>query len=248
MSSVIEFKNVTKSFTYFADRTDSIKLYLIRMMKGQLSLGRKTKTEVLQNVSFHIHKGDFVGIMGKNGVGKSTILKLISKIYHPNQGQIFVQGQVIPLLELGAGFAGDLSGYDNIFLNASILGYSKLAVEKKIDDIIRFSELGDKIHMAVKNYSSGMLMRLGFSIASQMEADIILLDEVLAVGDAQFQNKCFQKVRELHKSGKTIVLVSHFPEQIREFCDRCIVLGPQCVLYDGEVNAGTSKYLELNRA
>lgn len=247
MSPVISFEGVSKSFTYFTDRTDSVKLYLIRALKGQIGLGHRTRLDVLRNVTFDIKPGEFVGIMGKNGVGKSTILKLISKIYHPNQGKVRIRGQVIPLLELGAGFAPDLSGYDNIFLNASILGFSKFSVEARVQSILEFSELGEKIHMSVKNYSSGMLMRLGFSIASQMDADIILLDEVLAVGDAHFQEKCLQRVHELHAQGKTIVLVSHFPEQVRKFCDRCIVLGPDGVLHDGGVAEGTRIYEDINR-
>ena len=247
MSVLISFTNVKKSFNYFADRPDSIKLILVRMLKGHFNFGSKRRIEVLNNVTFQIGKGEFVGIMGKNGVGKSTILKLISSIYMPDQGQIQVKGRVIPLLELGAGFAPELSGHDNIFLNASILGFTKTEITKQLSTIIDFSELGEKIQMAVKNYSSGMLMRLGFSIASQMNADIILLDEVLAVGDAHFQDKCLHRVRELHNQGKTIILVSHFPEQVEQFCDRCIVLDPSGVIHDGDVREGTRIYLEINK-
>lgn len=200
---------------------------------------------ILNNINFDIFPGEFVGIMGRNGVGKSTILKLISQVYFPTEGSVLTHGKVAPLLELGAGFQEDLTGYENIFLNASILGFSKTRTVKSLDDIIDFSGLREKINMPVRNYSSGMLVRLGFSIAVHLDSPILLLDEVLGVGDAEFIRKSTQKIHELHTGGRTIVLVTHSPEQIKKHCTRCIVIEKTGVVFDGCPKEGAEKYLNI---
>lgn len=237
--------NVSKSFLYTENQTSSIKSLLIDIVTFNIKRQKSTKKVILENLSFDIKKGDFVGIMGKNGAGKSTFLKILSKIYKPNTGTVTLYGKVVPLLELGAGFSPDLSGYENIYLNASILGFTKKEVDAKIEMIVNFSELGEHIYRPVKNYSSGMLVRLAFSIASHIEADILLFDEILAVGDAGFQKKCLEKIDELSKQNKTIVLVTHSPEQIRHFCNRCIVFNNQGIIYDGSAEGGAECYNQL---
>src|ERR1700677_4240737 len=181
---VIEVKRLTKSFDHWLDQPHSFKNLLTRLSKGNWnSFAVGKQFTVLKDVSFEIYPGEFVGIMGRNGAGKSTLLKLISGIYTPTSGSIETRDQIAPLIELGAGFHPDLSGYENIFLNAAILGFGQAATTDAVPKILEFSELGDMIYMPVKNYSSGMLVRLGFAIASHLTAPVILIDEVLAVGD-----------------------------------------------------------------
>ncbi len=241
----VEFKNVTKTFKIWHERPDSIKTILADALRLRFNKGEREARTVLKNISFDIRKNDFVGIMGRNGAGKSTILKLISGIYHPSKGQVITNGRVAPLLELGAGFATELSGYENIFLNASILGFGRAQATRYLDSIIEFSELGEAISRPVRKYSSGMLVRLGFSIAVHLEADILLFDEILAVGDVGFQDKCMRKIRELHQSGSSIVLVTHHPGQIEQFCDRCIVVDHSGILFDGGAKEGANCYRSL---
>jgi ABC-2 type transport system ATP-binding protein len=243
--SMIELSNVSKSFNDWKDRPRSIKTMMSNIVTFKFSLGSNVQKEVLRDVSFSIHKGDFVGIMGRNGAGKSTLFKIISGIYQPTSGEMKVNGSLIPLLELGAGFAMELSGYENIYLNASILGFSRKHVDKVVDDIVEFSELGENIYKNVQNYSSGMLVRLGFSIASHLESDILLFDEILAVGDIGFQRKCLKKIEELYSKGKTIVLVTHSPDQIEQYCNRCIVFDNKGVIFDGSSKDGAQKYTDL---
>lgn len=243
--SRIEFRNVSKSFQFWEDRPSSIKSLLIQLLKFNIQLGSTRQFDVLKNISLNINEGEFVGIMGRNGAGKSTLLKLIGGIYPSSTGEIITNGKIAPLLELGAGFAPELNGIENVYLNASILGYGKKEIESKIDQIIEFSELGKDIYKTVQKYSSGMLVRLGFSIAAHLNADILLFDEILAVGDVGFQNKCLHKINELHRQGKTIVLVTHTPQQVIDFCDRCIVFDRHGVVFDGEPTAGVANYNQL---
>jgi ABC-type polysaccharide/polyol phosphate transport system ATPase subunit len=246
MNSVaIEFKNMSKSFVSWENRPSSIKTIAAQLMTFSFEKGQKKQTPVLNNLSFQIHKGEFVGLLGRNGVGKSTLLKLISQIYNPTSGEVKTYGRIAPLLELGAGFAPELNGFENIYLNASILGYGKKAIEDKLEQIVAFCELGNDLHRPVRNYSSGMLVRLGFSIAAHLDADILLFDEVLAVGDVGFQKKCLARIHELHSTGKTIVLVSHSMEQISEFCKRSVVIDKGGVIFDGSPAEGIAKYNTL---
>ena len=241
----IEFKNVSKRYQVWEDRPSSIKSLLVQLMTFNFKFGTTRTTEVLSNISLQIMPGEFVGIMGRNGAGKSTLLKLMGGIYPITSGELTTRGRIAPLLELGAGFAVELNGHENIFLNASILGYGKKEIESKIEQIIEFSELGENIYKPVQKYSSGMLVRLGFSIAAHLEADILLFDEVLAVGDVGFQTKCLRKIEELHGQGKTIVLVTHSPEQVVSYCNRCIVFDKHGVIYDGASKGGAGEYEAL---
>lgn len=241
----IEFKNVSKNFIRWHNRPDSIKRFLVNFVRGHLEVGRRDRISLLENINFQIKQGEFVGIMGRNGSGKSTILKMISKIYSPNEGEVNVNGQVAPLLALGAGFSEELSGYENIFLNASILGFSRKEVLEKISSIIEFSELGEHIEYPVKKYSSGMLVRLAFSIAAHMNSSILLFDEVLGVGDVGFQNKCLKKIDELYKQGRTILLVTHSPEQVLEHCNRVLFIDQKRLAYDGPAAEGVKMYMDL---
>ncbi len=240
---VISIKDVRKDFRFWDDRPTSVKTMLVDILKGKLRFGIKEEFTVLEDISFDIYPGEFVGIMGRNGAGKSTLLKLICGIYSPTSGTIEVNSQIAPLIELGAGFAGDLSGYENIFLNAAILGLGRKATEKAMAGILEFSELGEMIQMPVKNYSSGMLVRLGFSIAAHLPFPILLIDEILAVGDAGFQIKCINKVREMHQAGRTIVLITHSPEAVKQNCQRCIVIEQKKKVHDGSVEEGVNLYL-----
>lgn len=244
--SIIEIKNLSKRFKSWESRPErQLKTVLISIFKMNFSKSKFQTVPVLDDVSFEVQPGEFLGIMGKNGIGKSTILKLMSGIYVPTSGSIRVGGRVAPLLELGAGFDPALTGYENIFLNASILGFSKKAALAAVDQIIEFSGLSSKIHLLTQNYSSGMLVRLGFSIAVHMDFDILLLDEVLGVGDAGFVEKSIQKIQELNNNGKTVVLVTHSPKQVLDYCRRCIVLNDRKVVFDGSTEDGVRAYQEI---
>jgi ABC-type polysaccharide/polyol phosphate transport system ATPase subunit len=239
----IQLINVSKSFKYWENKPNSIKTILNKLSKLQFEKSKYRQIDVLEGVNLTINPGEFVGIMGRNGVGKSTLLKIITGIYSPTSGEVKINGKIAPLLELGAGFSEELSGYENVFLNAAILGFSRKKMMDDVDKIIEFSELGEKIHMPVRNYSSGMLVRLGFAIAAHLDASILLFDEILAVGDMGFQRKCLAKIDELYHAGKSIVLVTHSPDQVERFCKRCIVFENKKVIFDGPAKEGTQVYL-----
>lgn len=243
-SFAVRFESVDKGFSYWTEKHQSIKTWLVEMTRGRFSSGRRARIEVLRNVSFDIQQGEFVAIMGRNGAGKSTTLKLISGIYQPDRGRIQVNGNIAPLIELGAGFDAELSGYENILLSAAILGYSRKDALRSIDSIIDFSELGDLIEMPIKNYSSGMLVRLGFSVATQYWAPILLIDEVLGVGDMGFQEKSVRKIRDLHREGRTIILVTHSPQQAIDHAQRTIVIDSGTKVFDGASQQGTQVYVD----
>jgi ABC-type polysaccharide/polyol phosphate transport system ATPase subunit len=242
--TAVEFTGVNKGFTFWTERNDSIKSILVNMMRGKFSTGKQERIEVIKDLSFSIRSGEFVAIMGRNGAGKSTTLKLISNIYEPDAGTIRINGIIAPLLELGAGFDSDLSGFENILLNAAILGFSRKETLRNIDSIIEFSELGKLIEMPVKNYSSGMLVRLGFSVATHLSAPILLVDEVLAVGDVGFQTKCIKKILQLHSDGRTVLLVTHTPDQALQFAQRTIVIDGGRKSFDGPSANGVKVYLD----
>lgn len=203
------------------DRIQSIKEYIVQMLRGKI---KYEEFWALKNVSFEVERGEVVGIIGHNGAGKSTLLKVISGILKPTGGSLEVHGNVVPMLELGSGFDHDLTGRENIFLNGSILGYSEKYLKEKYEQIVEFSELGKFIDVPIRNYSSGMLMRLAFSIATVVQPEILIVDEILAVGDAAFQEKSKTRMLELMGGGTTVLFVSHSLEQIREMCDRVIWL------------------------
>lgn len=240
----IRVQNLSKTFRYRVDGPTSMKSVLVDLFHGKFQHGHRQNLTALEDVSFEIQPGEFVGIMGRNGAGKSTLMKLISGIYSPTAGSVEVNFPIAPLIELGAGFHGDLSGYENIFLNAAILGFGRKATMEAIPDILAFSELEEKIYMPVKNYSSGMLVRLGFSIATHLTAPILLIDEVLAVGDAGFQAKCLKKIHDIHQQGRTIVLITHDVQAVKNHCDRCIVFAHRKKIFDGPAAEGSAIYLD----
>jgi ABC-2 type transport system ATP-binding protein len=239
---VIRVRGLRKRFRLWTDRPSSFKSVLVVLLKGKLNIGGAQTFAALDGVDFDIYPGEFVGIMGRNGAGKSTLMKLISGIYTPTSGEIKIRGTIAPLIELGAGFHPDLSGYENIFLNAAVLGFGRQATQAALPAILEFSELGDKVHAPVKTYSSGMLVRLGFSVATHLEAPILLIDEVLAVGDVAFQQKCLRKIEELHQSGRTIILITHGPDAVEKHCTRCIVIDRHVKIFDGSAAEGAQVY------
>ena len=235
----IKVDHVTKSFKLYSDKPNTLKERLVR--------GRKNKVElrtVLKDINLEIKKGETVALIGVNGSGKSTLLKLMTKIIYPNKGKIVTNGKLTSLLELGAGFHPDFTGRENIYFNASIFGLTKSEIDKRLNDIIEFSELGDFIDSPVRTYSRGMYMRLAFSVAINVDAEILLIDEILAVGDQHFQEKCFTKLEELAKSDMTIVIVSHSLDQIQKLCKRAIWINDGEIVMDGPDEKVINKYLE----
>ena len=235
----VSFKNVCKKYRIYNEKNRTLKEYFTRMKKT-----KDNDNIVLDNVSFDIFEGESVGIIGNNGVGKSTILKLISKIIYEDSGEIKVNGKVASLLELGAGFDEDFTGRQNIYFNASILGMSKKEVDEIVEDVIEFSGISEFIDSPVRTYSSGMYMRLAFSVAINVKADILIIDEVLAVGDQEFQHKCLNKVLELNKQGVTIIFVSHDVEIVKKICNRCIWLENGKIKEDGLANEVVDDYMK----
>ncbi|MBQ4283425.1 MAG: ABC transporter ATP-binding protein [Lachnospira sp.] len=238
-NNAIEITNMSKFYKVFYDKGHELKEVLLFWKRS-----RHEKKLVLDNISLDIKRGEAVGLVGKNGCGKSTTLKLLTKIIYPTSGTIEMNGRVSCLIELGAGFHPDMTGRENIYINASIFGLSKKEINRRIDEIIEFSELGEYIDTPVRTYSSGMYMRLAFSVAINVDADILLIDEILAVGDAYFQEKCFEKLRDIKAKGTTIVIVSHNLEQIEAFCDRTLWIKEGKIVMDGEPKEVHGKYLE----
>ena len=216
---VIKAEHISMRFRLSADRISSMKEYVVRLITGRLKF---KEFLALQDISFSVQKGEVLGIIGHNGAGKSTLLKVISGILKPSEGSVTVHGNIVPMLELGSGFDYDMTGRENIFLNGAILGYSKKFLESKCQEIIDFSELGEFIEEPLRNYSSGMMMRLAFSIATVVEPEILIVDEILAVGDADFQAKSKKRMMELMSGGTTVLMVSHTMSQTRELCDKVL--------------------------
>ena len=237
--NAIEVKNMTKRFKLFYDKPSTLKERLVFWNHKKA----ETRT-VLDNINIEIKKGETVALIGVNGSGKSTLLKLMTKIIYPSSGKLETKGKLTSLLELGAGFNPDFTGRENIYFNASIFGLTKKEIDKRMNDIIEFSELQDFIDNPVRTYSSGQYMRLAFSIAINVDAEILLIDEILAVGDQHFQDKCFQKLEELRDSDKTIVIVSHSLGVIEKICNRGIWLNEGQVKKDGKVKDVIEEYLK----
>lgn len=238
--NAIEVKNMTKKFKVYYDKPNTLKEKLVFWKNNKADV-----RTVLKDINIDIKKGETVALIGTNGSGKSTLLKLMTKIIYPTSGTVETNGKLTSLLELGAGFHEDFTGRENIYFNASIFGLSKKEIDAKIDEIIEFSELGDFIDNPVRTYSSGMYMRLAFSVAINVEAEILLIDEILAVGDQHFQDKCFAKLNELKNSSKTIVIVSHSLDSIRKLCDRAIWIKDGQVELDGKTNEVIDEYLKV---
>ena len=238
----IKLDNVDLTFEVQNEKVDTLKEFFIRFLKGERP--KKIRIHALKDISFQIYKGEKVGIIGYNGAGKSTLLNVITGIYHPNEGNVITRGKISPLLSLGAGFDYNFSGRKNIMLNGAVLGYDKKFLESKIDEIIEFSELGDFIDIPIKNYSSGMLAKLAFSIATAVNPDILIIDEILGVGDVTFQKKSHDKMKSLMDGGTTVILVSHSIPQIREVCDKAIWIDNGSIRDIGEVNKVCDEYLK----
>lgn len=221
MSVAIEVSQVTMKYRLASEKIDSVKQYFIKKIKKQISY---EDFFALSDISFQIQKGEVMGIIGANGAGKSTLLKIISGIMKPTSGSVKRVGTIAPLIELGAGFNGELSGIENIYLNGLLLGYSRKMMDEKLDEIIEFSEIGRFLHVPLKNYSSGMKARLGFSIATAIKPDILIVDEVLSVGDIHFREKSEQRMLSMMGNGTTVLFVSHSLPQIRKLCNRVVWL------------------------
>lgn len=242
-SNAIKVKSVSKTFKLPHERQTSLKNMLIHFRRG---LGYE-KQQVLDDVSFEINKGDFFGIVGRNGSGKSTLLKLLAGIYTPDSGQITINGKLTPFIELGVGFNPELSGRENVFLNGALLGFSRPEMEAMYDDIVAFAELERFMDQKLKNYSSGMQVRLAFSIAIRANTDILVLDEVLAVGDAAFQSKCQEYFYEVKNQKKTVVLVTHDMAAVERYCNRALLIDNGKVVEMGYPKTVADKYLDMNR-
>lgn len=237
--NAIEVKNMTKKFNVYYDKANTLKEKLMFWTRGN-----KEVRTVLKDINIEIKKGETVALVGVNGSGKSTLLKLMTKIIYPTKGTVETKGKLTSLLELGAGFHPDFSGRENIYFNASIFGLSKKEIDKRLNSIIEFSELGEFIDNPVRTYSSGMYMRLAFSVAINVDADILLIDEILAVGDQHFQDKCFKKLEELRDSDKTIVIVTHSLDSIKKLCNRAIWIYNGEVKMDGKCDKVIEQYLK----
>ena len=218
---VIKTDNLGIKYNLSEQKVDDFKDYIIKAIKGELNYN---EFWALKNVSFEIEAGDHVGILGLNGAGKSTLLKAVAGVMKPTEGTVKTKGKIVPLLELGAGFDRQYTGAENIYLYGAVLGYSRKFINSKFKEIVEFSELEDFINVPVKNYSSGMKSRLGFAIATAVEADILILDEVLAVGDAKFRKKCEAKIKEMFADGTTVLFVSHNLSQVKKLCDKALLL------------------------
>lgn len=235
----IRLENISLCYRLAKQRIPSLKEYSIHLLRGNLSY---EELWALSEVSLSVERGERVGIVGANGAGKSSLLKVISRVLKPTRGEVDVQGVVAPILELGTGFDYELTGLENIHLNALLLGRTNREVRAKLAEIVEFSGLGDLIHSPIRNYSTGMFARLGFSIATAWIPDVVILDEILAVGDAAFQQKCRRRLDRLHDAGTTVLMVSHMPQQIRENCDRALWLEKGRLRGDGPIDEILAAY------
>jgi ABC-type polysaccharide/polyol phosphate transport system ATPase subunit len=243
-SEVIAVKNVTQRFRLIHERPDSLREIFASFFRKR---ERYNDFDAVKNVSLTVGRGEMVGIVGRNGSGKSTLLKIIAGVYRPTQGTVETRGTLAPLIELGAGFHPELSGRENILVNGLLLGYSKRQMLARQEAIIEFSEIGDFVDSPVKQYSSGMYLRLAFAVATEVDPDILVMDEILSVGDGGFQEKCFDRIDRFRSSGKTILLVTHSMEQIAKYCDRVLVLDKGALVFEGEAREAAERYYSLVR-
>ena len=241
--TMIKVDHVSMIFNMASEQLNSIKEYVIKMLKRQLFY---EEFWALKDVSFEIRKGDSVGLIGMNGSGKSTMLKIIAGVLKPTKGTVETTGTIAPMIELGAGFDHDLTARENIFLNGALIGYSQEMLEERFDDIISFAGLERFVDVPIKNFSSGMLARLGFSIATIVDADILIIDEILSVGDYQFQNKCKKRIREMMDRNTTVLFVSHSIEQVKEICNKAIWIDRGHVRMIGEAEEVCDAYEDPN--
>ncbi len=227
---IIEVKNVSMRFNLATERTDTIKEYFVKLLKGQLMFN---EFYALKNVNLTVNRGEAVALIGANGSGKSTLLKCIAGVLYPTTGSIAVRGSIAPLIELGAGFDPDLTARENIYLNGAVLGHDRKFMDAHFKSIVDFAELWDFIDVPVKNFSSGMVARLGFAIATEVSADILVVDEILAVGDFRFQEKCRARMSDMMKGGTTLLFVSHSEGQVKELCQKAVWLDHGTVMRNG---------------
>lgn len=242
MDPVIQVNDVSMMFNLSSEKIDSIKEYFIKAIRRELHF---QEFWALKNVSFQLEKGDSLGIIGLNGSGKSTLLKIISGILKPTNGSVKTIGSIAPLIELGAGFDANLSARENIFLNGAILGHGREYMEERFEEIIRFAELENFVDTAIKNFSSGMVARLGFAIATMNIPNILIIDEILAVGDYKFQEKSFQRMQDMIHSGATVVFVSHSVEQVKQICKKALWLEHGVVKAFGDAETVCSAYVNV---
>ncbi len=238
----ITVSNMSMMFNLNQEKVDNLKEYFIKLVTRKLHF---TEFWALNDISFTVEKGDRVGVLGFNGAGKSTLLKVIAGVLKPTKGSVTVNGVIAPMLELGAGFDMNYSGKENIFLYGATMGYSRKFIEEKYDEIVEFSELGDFINVPVKNYSSGMRARLGFAIATAVQPEILILDEVLSVGDAKFRKKSEAKIRSMFDKGITVLFVSHSVEQVLNICNKAIILEKGKLIAQGDAKEICAKYNEM---
>lgn len=248
---MIDIKNVSMKFNLGIEKDNSLKNIFINMLKFYKK-NKKSKDYfwALKDINFHIEKGEVVGIIGSNGAGKSTLLKVVSGVYKPTEGEVIVNGKISPMIELGAGFDGELTARENIYLNGAILGYSKEIIDEKFDEIVEFSELKDFLNVPVKNFSSGMVAKLAFSISTIVEPEILIVDEILSVGDIKFQEKSKNKMMSMINGGTTVLYVSHSLQSIKELCTKVIWLEKGEIVKCGDTNKICDEYYEklLNRS
>ena len=240
MKPIVELDHVSMRFNLELEKTDTIKEYFMKLVRHQLKFD---EFYALRDVSFSIEKGESLALIGENGSGKSTILKIIAGVLRPSHGRIDVCGGVAPLIELGAGFDMDMTARENVFLNGAMLGYSRQQMERSFEGIIDFAELRDFVDVPIKNFSSGMIARLGFAIATQVKEDILIVDEILSVGDVRFQKKCHERMNELMSGGTTLLFVSHNMDQIKQICNRAIWLDHGRIVRDGDADSTCDAYL-----
>ena len=239
---IVQVRSVSKDFLLPHLRSTTIKGRVLNLFRSERV---KEVQHALSDIDLDIPRGEFLGVVGRNGSGKSTLLKIIASVYVPTRGEVTVRGRVVPFLELGVGFNPELTGRDNVYLNAALLGFSKREVDGMYDDIVAFAELEGFMDQKLKNYSSGMRVRVAFSVATHARADILLVDEVLAVGDAAFQRKCADHFRELKRGDTTIVFVTHDMDAVREFCDRVILIEDNRLVAEGGAAEVTARYEAL---
>ncbi len=231
-NSIIDVNDVSIMFRLYRENVDSLKEFVVKKIKRQIAYD---EFWALQNIDFHVGRGEAVGLVGRNGSGKSTLLKTIAGVLKPTKGSVAVKGTVAPMIELGAGFDMDLTATENVFLNGAILGYPKEMLEENMQKIIDFSELKDFMDVPIKNFSSGMFARLGFAVATIYTPDILIVDEILSVGDWQFQAKCHRRIQEMLEQGTTLLFVSHSMDQVKEVCNRAILLDHGHMIMDDKV-------------
>ncbi|MED4954839.1 ABC transporter ATP-binding protein [Paenibacillus macerans] len=239
MDVMIDIENVSMKYLIGSDRVQSLKEFVVKSLKGQT---KQREFWALKDINLKIYRGEVVGLIGRNGAGKSTLLKVISGVLNPTSGYARHQGNIVPMLELGSGFDNDLTGRENVFLNGAILGYSKQFISEKYKEIVAFSELEGFMDVPLRNYSSGMMMRLGFSIATIVKPEILIVDEILAVGDSDFQRKSKARMLELMREGTTVLFVSHSITQVREICSRVVWLDSGTIKMEGDVEYITEVY------